>query len=105
MVLGEEIFQPELLRCRTCPGVDGIAAESVDGHDAVVKLQLAKLTKEWQTADEGCWMNTHSMVGNVAARFWRIKRRTTPCRERGTVKSGGQVAFRSVWLLSTVPLA
>ncbi len=34
---GEEVFQPELLGLRMCLRVDGIAAEPVDGHDAVVK--------------------------------------------------------------------
>lgn len=35
-LLREEISQPALLRLGVCPGVDGIAAEAMHGHDAVV---------------------------------------------------------------------
>jgi hypothetical protein len=41
-LLGKEVFQPELLRLRVCPGGDGVAAEAVDGHDTKGRLRLAK---------------------------------------------------------------
>lgn len=42
-LLREEIFQPKGLRLRMCPGVDGIAAEAVDGHNTEGRLRSAKL--------------------------------------------------------------
>jgi hypothetical protein len=41
-LLGEEIFQPERLRLRVCPGGKGIAAEAVDGHDTNSKAAVSK---------------------------------------------------------------
>lgn len=39
-LLGEEIFQPERLQLRACPGSEGIAVEAVDSHDTKVSLRL-----------------------------------------------------------------
>lgn len=45
-VFREEIFQPERLRLRVRPGVDGITAQAMQCHDAGGKPQLAILTEQ-----------------------------------------------------------
>lgn len=39
---GQEIFQPECLRLRVCPGLDRVATESVHGHDTRGKAAVSE---------------------------------------------------------------
>lgn len=103
-LLGKEVFQPELLRLGVCPGREGIAAETVDGHDAVVNLQLAKLAGQWQTADEGYRETTYSTAGDAVASFGGYTMDSAMQRER-LRHSGGRRALRSIRLSSTPPIA
>jgi hypothetical protein len=52
-----------------CPGVEGIAAEPVDGDDTKVRLRLAKLTNKGKTTASGSSGGTYSMAGDVVASF------------------------------------
>ena len=77
----ENIFQPEHLRLRVCPGVDGVAAEAVNDRDTKVRLRLAKLTghERQQLADLQERLN--SIAGDVAASLDGIQW-TVPYREQ-----------------------
>jgi hypothetical protein len=65
-LLREEIFQPEGLRLRVCPGVDSIAAEAVDSHDTR-ETAVSESIEQGETAASGSSGGTHSMAGDVVA--------------------------------------
>lgn len=46
-LLRQEVFQPERVRLRVGPGVDGITPETVDGHDAAVIKTLRLVGARW----------------------------------------------------------
>ena len=58
-LLGKEVLQPECLRFRVCPGVDGIATEAVHGHDTRVRLRLVKNPEQGETTASGYSAGTH----------------------------------------------
>ena len=45
-LLGQEVFQPERLRFRMCPGLDPVTAQSVHGHDAKARMWSVKWTEQ-----------------------------------------------------------
>jgi hypothetical protein len=65
-LLGEEISQPEPLRCQVCPCGEGIAAEAMEGYDTIhglrqrttLERRMLKLMSWWLKGGVTRWQET-----------------------------------------------